>query len=339
LIVNVLSVVLLFVDAVCLGLAAFLVGWTVRQLRASRDLREADALEGFERGATLGLLTALTLVGLRILTWPLLYATLASFVPSIEGAMCIYGVTRGLPAVAKGVQAAQPVIVLLAGAWFLLDRLDRRTRTSPLARPNLGLLLALSVVLLVAIPFEILLLVGTRPTFVVTCCTTVADVASRPTALIPTRLLGEGYEGVLIAVLLAVVVILIALAKVCAFTRVLARRGPAASWLVGATALLSVLAVPVAYLAALETIAPIWTELPYHHCAYCFLVFRDAPVAIAAFLLGTFLLLWGALAHSVGGHPELREHAAAAARRCHLWGSVLLAGALGMAAIHLWMAP
>jgi hypothetical protein len=335
-ILNVLSVVLLFVDAVCLTLALFLAGASLRQAVLGRRLGRPEGVEGFERGMTLVLLTAWTVVGLRALSWPLLYATLAGFVPTIDGAMCIFGVTRSLPALAHVVEAAKPFIVFLAGGWLLLVHLDRRAACLPLARRNTILLACLAVLVVAEAALEIILVTAIRPTFVVTCCTTVADVASRPTSLLPQAWLGEGYGPILAASFFAAAAALVALALAGALTGVVGRRTGGAGILLGVSALLGALLVPVGWLAAVEVIAPAWMRLPFHHCAYCFLASRDAPLAVAAFFLGIFCAWWAGGVYLASRHEDLRAHGAAAARRCLLWCAAFTAAAAGMAAIHLF---
>ncbi len=47
-----------------------------------------------EKKSHLVLLVAVVVLGIRLFNWPLFYATLQSFVPDIDGAMCIFGVTQ-----------------------------------------------------------------------------------------------------------------------------------------------------------------------------------------------------------------------------------------------------
>ena len=52
---------------------------------------------------------------------------LDSFVPEIPGAMCIYGVTRVMPAATALIQAATPAVIFILGAWLLLERMRRQS--------------------------------------------------------------------------------------------------------------------------------------------------------------------------------------------------------------------
>lgn len=59
-----------------------------------RSASSAEARLEVENRSQLVLLTAVVLLGIRLLNWPLFYATLQSFVPDIDGAMCIFGVNQ-----------------------------------------------------------------------------------------------------------------------------------------------------------------------------------------------------------------------------------------------------
>src|SRR3954454_9138633 len=95
-----------------------------------------------DRGYLLFLLAGL-LLALNVLSWPIFYLLLQSYVPEWPEAMCIYGVTkiglgslgpaRFLPTLVTALQATKPFLVFLSGAWFVLYLVNRRTHTEPLA--------------------------------------------------------------------------------------------------------------------------------------------------------------------------------------------------------------
>jgi hypothetical protein len=336
-ILNTLTAILLFMDAVCLVLAVFLAVSSARQLRSSSFAQGQERLESIEQGTTLTLLVALIIVGLRAVSWPLLYATLESYVSSIEGAMCVYGVTQMSPRLSAAVQIAQPIVFFLAGGWLLVNRVDRMTKTSPLAGKKTIYLFGLALVLLFVIPLEILLVAGIRPTFVVTCCTTVADVENRPAAAIPRQLVGEQYTGPLQAAFFGLSLLLIVLAALGGFLRPAERRGPRRAFFFGAGSLLALFVFGAAWPFSVEVLAPRWMDLPYHHCLYCFIVYRDAPLAVGAFLLGIFAIGWAGLLQVLAGGDEAHPFSSALGRRLHAWAFFLLLGSVGMAAVHLWL--
>ena len=79
---------------------------------------------------------AVVILFIKLLSWPFFYATLQSYVPSIHGAMCIFGVTRIQPNMTTIAQILKPLVFFAVGAWLLLNRLDRKTETAPLLKES-----------------------------------------------------------------------------------------------------------------------------------------------------------------------------------------------------------
>src|SRR5438105_394814 len=76
----------------CLALLTVLLAFAAWRASHRRRGEESPPL-GEERG-TLLYLTAFVLVALSIVSWPVLYLLLQSYVAEWPGAMCIYGVTQ-----------------------------------------------------------------------------------------------------------------------------------------------------------------------------------------------------------------------------------------------------
>ena len=129
-------------------------------------------------------LLALWLLGLSLISWPLLYLLLQSYVPQWPGVMCIYGVTqigagsvgasRFLPGLIAAMQCLKPAAVFLSGVWFVLYRIQRQTRTGPLFGRVLLAQLALGAVALTdAVVEGTYLVIPKKEEFLFTgCCTT-----------------------------------------------------------------------------------------------------------------------------------------------------------------------
>src|SRR5258708_19280691 len=107
-----------------------------------RGLVTPESRKALEDRGTLLFLLAFLLVGLNLISWPLLYLLLQSYVPEWPGVMCIYGVTqigvgslsssRFLPELLKILELTKPFVIFAGGAWFVLYLLNRRTATAPL---------------------------------------------------------------------------------------------------------------------------------------------------------------------------------------------------------------
>ena len=93
--------------------------------------------QGFENKAYLSLLLAIVLLGIRIIDWPIFYATLASYIPDITGAMCIYGVTQVAPNITKPMEVLKPFVFFLIGLWLIIYMMDKSAKSYPLMRRKL----------------------------------------------------------------------------------------------------------------------------------------------------------------------------------------------------------
>ncbi len=197
---------------------------------------------------------------------------------SVRGAMCAYGVFQGNR---WGFTALSVTILVAtaAGVTSQLCQLDRGARGMELARP-------LAVASLVMAPLAVLDLMTTAAFFlrldlgvVASCCSTQLDTAA---------LGGKGFAsgprefaaiGAPIAMLLA-----------AAVGRAASRRPRVAT--VGAAALTSLVALPLALGAAVLEVAPYAFELPQHACPFCLL--RAEVLGVGYPLFGAIFLavLW-----------------------------------------------
>ena len=262
------------------------------------------------------------LLALNVLSWPLLYLLLQSYVPEWPGVMCIYGVTqigagtvgpaRFLPPLLAALQAMKPALVFLSGAWFVLYLVNRGTRTAPLTGRVLFALLAAGLLAAADAGSEIAYLVIPKKEEFASggCCMGVFDAesgASRflpptPGGADPTPWLYGGYYAVNGLILLAL------------GAASLRRRVPGA-WL--APLLLSAAAsVAVNGLFLIDAAAPRLLHMPFHHCPYDLV--PKAPqslAAVALFLGGAFCVGWAGVAAWFGDGPESRPLLPAATGR------------------------
>src|SRR5439155_23868242 len=123
-----------------LGGVLVILGWSV--WRRWRDSNGSEQKGVIEDRTYLLFLQACFLAALNVVSWPLLYLVLQSYVPEWPGVMCIYGVTQigagsegpshYLPALLRLLQALDPAVVFLTGAWLTLYSLHRRSRSAAL---------------------------------------------------------------------------------------------------------------------------------------------------------------------------------------------------------------
>ena len=309
------------VSVLRLGLSLLvLVLWLGAARAWGRRLADAEGRKQVEDRCYLLFMLSGLLLALNVLSWPLLYLLLQSYVPEWPEVMCIYGVTkigtgslgptRFLPPLLTGLQLMKPALVFLSGAWFVLYLVNRGTRTAPLTGRVLAVLLAAGALAAADAAAEVAYLVIPKKeeSPYEGCCTEAFDAASGASRFLPTTLADAGprlylaYYGVNAGMVLAL-----------AFAARLQR--PPWPWL----ALLligAVLSVGVNFVFLVDAAAPRLLHLPYHHCPYD-LVPRapESLVAVALFLGGAFCVGWACVAGWLGGGPESRPLLPAAVGR------------------------
>ncbi len=328
-ILNTYAVLLAFVAVLRLVLGLLVVAVGAAAWRSAAAPVTPEGRTGLEDRCYLLFLLALLLVGLNLVSWPLLYLLLQSYVPEWPGVMCIYGVTqigqgslgpaRYLPNLLRFLQLAKPALVLAGGAWFVLYLLNRRTKTAPLLGRLFLVLLPLGALAAADAAAELTYVgIPKKEEFPTAGCCTGGDEAGAERFLPPVLVSEAGrpwlyaaYYGGNLA---------LGLALLAASRRRGAAPGPAGL----AVLALGGLAVLVASgLFLIEVAAPALLHLPYHHCAYDLIPqVPEAVVAEALFLAGCFTLAWAAAARWFGRCPETEPFLANAVRgllRASFW--------------------
>jgi hypothetical protein len=333
-ILNTFAVLTAFVALVRLLLSLLVLGVGASAWRAGgRPVTPADRT-ALEDRSYLVFLMAVLLVGLGLVSWPLLYLLLQSYVPEWPGVMCIYGVTqvgkgslgasRFLPDLLRLLQLGKPALVFAGGAWFVLYLLNRRTRTGALMNRLFVLLVPLGILAAadaaaelayVAIPKKEVLPPGG-------CC--VAELEEGDAARSgPPVLVGDDGRPWLYGAYYATNLGLI-LALAVSTRRPNAAPGPVglALLLLGGTAVLA-----TSGLFLTEVAAPTLLHLPYHHCPYDLIPQApEAVVAVTLFFGGSLTLGWAGVARYLGQCPDTEPSLNGVVRRLlrmSLWGYLM----------------
>jgi len=297
----------------------------------------AEKQQSLEDRCYLLFLAALVLLSINVVSWPILYLLLQSYVPEwYPRVMCIYGVTqigsgsvgisRFLPGLLQTLQAIKPVLVFLSGCWFVLYLINRRTQTAPLRARLVATLILLGLVAVTdAVVEGAYLLIPKKEVQLSTgCCTEAFDGADRASRFLPQAIFGEDYEPWLYGAYYGVNLGM-ALALFLAIRRHLRHKGMA-FLLFGA-----LLSLPVNGIFLIEIAAPKLLRLPHHYCPYDLLPqVPESLVAVILSLLGCFAVNWAAMAHWFAQGAETRpflnrvlKNLLALAQFCYL-GSVLV---------------
>lgn len=303
-------------------------------------LRVASRTTGADERLPLLALLGGTLAATSLAGLPLLYLTLASYVPQWPGVMCVQGVTRVgegsegparfLPGLLAALAVLRPAAIAAAGAWVAVRVADRSARTGPLARRVARLVAAAAVLAVAAGAVELAyVVIPKEERFLATgCCVApspIGDRAAESRATIPgvsaqtltTLYFGGGA----------------ALAGAAAWLRSRAERGIAAlPAVLAATAGIGHLGVSFAY--ANDVLCPAALALPHHRCAWCLAAAAPETIVGAALqLVGVLAFTWCAVTAIAARHAETEDRARRAMRSLSGWALFGYAGALAIAAV------
>jgi hypothetical protein len=326
-ILNSYAVLLAFVAVLRLIVGFLLVFLGARSWVAARQANRIEDRDELGDRFYLLLLLALLLIWLNLISWPLLYALLQSYVSEFSGVMCIYGVTRvgegslgsarHLPSLLVVLQFSKPALVFAGGTWFALYLLNRACASGPLLPRLLIMLVPLGALASLDGIVELAYLVIPKVEDVPSagCCTIDRGSGS----LEPPGLTGESARGVLTALFFAG-----AGAMVAALTKSTWKRSllPGARTMTGhCIGALALTAIGGVFL--VDVAAPTLLGLPLHRCPYD-LIERvpEAVVAIVLFLGGGYCVGWAWALRVMGMHPETAEHLPTAVHstlRAALW--------------------
>ena len=277
-----------------------------------RGLVTPESRKALEDRGTLLFLLAFLLVGLNLVSWPLLYLLLQSYVPEWPGVMCIYGVTqigvgstgpsRFLPTLLQILEVTKPMLVFAGGAWFVLYLINRRTATAPLHNPiiagiiGLGLLATLDA----AVESAYLTIPKKEKFLAAGCCTEVFDTQGR-SRFLPKALFQEDHRWSLYAAYYGINGALILALLVAA-----RRPGVGAhTAFLGLLLLTAILALAISAVFLIEIASPILLRQPYHHCPYDLVAQApESVLAVILFLWGTFCVGWAFVAAWFGRYQE-----------------------------------
>jgi hypothetical protein len=339
-IVNAYAVVDAFLSLCRLGLGlgvlslGLVAGWSWCCCAPAPESRQA-----VEDRCYLLFLLAHLLLGLNVLSWPILYLLLQSYVPEWPGVMCIYGVTqigagslgpsRWLPLLLVLLQALKPALVFVSGAWFVLYLLGRSTRTAPLTGRVLLVLMAVGVLAIGDAAVELTyLVIPKKEEFLSTgCCAVAFDEQPRALAWLPGGPEEQANDSGWFAVYYGVNLVLILVLASCGW---LIQPRSRRLWLLPLMlgAILSLM-VNAAFL--VEEAAPRLLHLPYHHCPYDLIPqVPESLVAVALFVGGSFCVGWAGVVGWLGNTRESRAQVPVLLGRllrlgCYAYlGSVLL---------------
>ena len=294
-IVNIYTIIMLFVAILSLSMGGFLFLLTIRTLISFETTIPLEDKSKFEQKGYLVFLLACVTLSIRMIVWPWFYFMLQSFVSEVPGAMCMFGVTQILPSTVTFLQIIKPISFFIMGGWLLCYYVDKSTSTAPLARKNLVFLLIVCGVLLADGIADIYYVIRMKPLMTISCCATFFDVPLRPSAMIPQAIFGGNFQKILFFVYYLTNIILIALLFTSMSKKWVSLASLPRKIILYSQGVFGIINIPVVIYTYIENIAPKLMQLPYHHCIYCFVgngLVPDAPIMLGLFVIGTFAIGW-----------------------------------------------
>ncbi len=309
-ILNGYAILLLLMDAIRLPLALIVVTKGFSAVLTDPRAIDSERRKSLEDQSYLLMVLVIWLVSLNVLSWPLLYWLLQSYVPEWPDVMCIYGVTkigtgslgtsRHLPGVIGAVQLLKPLVMFLCGSWFVTHWLNRKTANGVLLRQVLAcsLFVGLASIADSSLEASYVLIPKRVDLPSVGCCTMLGR--AQGSEVFGSTWREENGHAWLSHAYYAVNVLMIA-----ALTRHLSQvRTQATILSLGSLMIGGIVAAAVSFLFLHEIAAPQILHLPDHHCAYD-LISRapESVVGIALFLFGSLAVGWAGVTFWLGQHP------------------------------------
>lgn len=312
-ILNAYAVLVLLINAIRLPAALLVVVLASTSIVRFRRSNTPEERKWIENQSYLLVLLGILLLGLNLLSWPLFYLLLQSYVPQWQGVMCIYGVTqigtgsRGvtayLPTILATVQVLKPVLVFVCGGWFVLYWINRQTQTAAIMGRVLVAMLLLGMVSLADSALETsYVTIPKRENLPEVGCCTAASTALH-NRFVPTSWLGAANAGWLTVAYYVAnpLLVMLVLSKLFWF-----RRSSILGWLL--LLVTTTIASGISYLFLIEVAAPTILHLPLHHCAYDLI--GSAPesvLGILLFALGVCGVGWAIVANYWGRADSILE--------------------------------
>lgn len=270
-----------------LGMAALIVAWWVKRTWwIGQSAEEQSEVEK-------RLYLIISLIGLgfvfRLVLVPLWFVSLQSMIPSVPGAMCLFGVHQISTPVSWAATGFKILLPFFYGFWLVLDRLDRKVESRPFLETKLTFLFPFGLMMIVESALDLKLLF-TVPPRQVSCCTSFFDA---PSGTIPQVIDRFGAVWVEVWYLLIFLIIGSGIINFLyqkkgrpAWARILVEARP----FIGIQALIIIGALLSFFLALHTKISPLFLHLPFHHCIFCLWQdVWDAPVFTGLILIGLCL--------------------------------------------------
>ncbi|MCF6148239.1 MAG: hypothetical protein E3K37_06240 [Candidatus Kuenenia sp.] len=337
-ILNIYTIIMLFIAIVSLSLGGFLLSLTLKAIITFNTFVPLESKTKYEQKGYLIFLLGCVVIFIRMLAWPWFYFMLQSFVPEVPGAMCIFGVTRIMPSTVTFLQIIKPVSFFFMGGWIFCYYVDKAHPTSPLTRKILLFLLPICTLLFIDSGTDIYYILFMKPLVSVSCCATFFDVPLRPSAMIPQAIFGKNFDTALFFLYYFINIVLVIFLFLTLSNKWKSLLHLSDKILLYIQSGIGLINIPVVVLSFMEVIAPKLMQLPFHHCLYCFIgngIVPDAPLMLGLFIIGTFSIGWIGILRYICKNSAAKQVTDIFVKRVNSLSVFCLLTSLIMVTIHL----
>lgn len=323
-IMNSLTVIMLFVSFITGLLSLILFLDALSLYKKTVKISTVEERSFIEERFNLLVMIAVTVFIIKLLLWPFLYVTLNSYIPLVQGAMCIFGVTQVQPLMSILIQITKPFVFFFLVLWLIVNKIDEKTERSLLQKKGFLVLALASAISLIDSLFDLIYLTGFDIKTYVACCTTIFDLPERRfTATISSVFLGKKYQLYIMPAYYLTNILLLSFMVFILIYYQHTRRFP--FFFVLGSGITSLINASVTVIATFESIAPKVMGLTDHHCIYC--MWQYVPLSIGFslfFIVGTFSPLWAAFIQFLKGNEAITEIINGYTKRLYLIGTEMI---------------
>ena len=276
---------------------------------------------------------ALICMIIKLMSYPLFYVSIQSFVKSLDTAMCMYGVINSMHGSVRYLEVVKPLVFFFAGGWIIFHFLTRHSKNQTIIHKKILFLFFAAAWVLTDSLGDLFLFLNMNPGANATCCSANIDVPGRISHILSVYLFGLEYEKPLWGAYYLGNIMVVVSALYLVYKKINLSRAKKALVCI---CCMGVINCFISWLAFIELISPELMKLPYHHCLYCLVQYvPDAWFIIGLFFLGCFGPAWALTLCLIGTETKNDDALNIYVNRLYLFTATCLGLSLLMVSIHI----
>ena len=205
---------------------------------------------------------ALICMIIKLMSYPLFYVSVQSFVKSLDSAMCMYGVISSMHGSVRYFEVVKPLVFFLCGGWIIFHFLTRHSNHQTIIHKKMLFLFFVAAWVLADSLGDLFLFLNMNPGANATCCSANIDVPGRISHILSVYLFGLEYEKPLWGAYYLGNIMVVAAALYLVYKKTNLSRAKKALVCIFCMGVINCF---ISWLAFAELICPELMKLPYHH--------------------------------------------------------------------------